>query len=242
MGVPQSSLRPDGDWDYLPSLSVKSAECFGANKQWLMDPPTGMETSPPEPLPNSEPMGNCWNCTSDTPIMIDLGKGTYELTGIYEGVTFDLDADGELDVVSWTAPREEIAFLSRDVNRSGTIENGAELFGTATRLHSGVLAANGYEALVELDENHDGWIDVHDGVWRDLLLWVDRNHNGTSEPEELTPIAASDIVAISTDAHWSGRHDRHGNRFRYMSRARIRKLGAIATVPIYDVYLLRGPM
>ena len=32
-----------------------------------------------------------------------------------------------------------------------------------------------------------------------LLLWRDRNHNGISEPDELTPVAQAGIQWIGTD-------------------------------------------
>jgi trimeric autotransporter adhesin len=57
------------------------------------------------------------------------------------------------------------------------------------------LVAQGFEALSELDDNHDGVVDVTDAAWSDLLLWVDRDHDGKSAGE-LTPIAESTVFSL----------------------------------------------
>ena len=38
----------------------------------------------------------------------------------------------------------------------GRIDSGAELFGSATKLKNGARAANGFEAMKEIDSNDDG--------------------------------------------------------------------------------------
>lgn len=146
-------------------------------------------------------------------------------------VTFDLDADGAADVVTWTAPNSSVAFLALDRNHNGRIDDGGELFGNHTRLADGGEAANGFDALAEFDVNHDGIINAADPVWPSLLLWTDRNHDGKSSPDELQPVASS-LVTLDLRYHWSGRRDRFGNMFRYESSADI---GGIPRT-IYDVF------
>lgn len=46
--------------------------------------------------------------------------------------------------------------LVRDLNGNGLIDNGTELFGNSTILSNNETAANGFEALKELDSNGDG--------------------------------------------------------------------------------------
>ena len=53
-------------------------------------------------------------------------------------------------------------FLVRDINGNGTIDTGRELFGDNTLLSDGTIAANGFEALADLDSNADGVVDVND--------------------------------------------------------------------------------
>jgi hypothetical protein len=174
--------------------------------------------------------GEWTGCNS--PIVINVASGSYELTGPLNPVTFDLDADGSPDVVTWTAPLSGIAFLALDRNHNGRIDDGGELFGNHTRLTSSMDAANGFEALSEFDLNHDGVINAADPIWPSLLLWTDRDHDGKSSAEELKPVASSTIVAIDLRYHWSGRRDRFGNMFRYEAETELKG----GTRPIYDVF------
>jgi hypothetical protein len=150
-----------------------------------------------------------------SPIVLNMGHGDYRLTDIAGGVRFDLDADGRVDHVSWTAAGEPLAFLALDRNGNGVIDNGSELFRDHTRLASGIFAKNGFEALRELDSNGDGVVDSRDSNWRKLQLWIDSNHNGVSEASELKRITDSDVRSIDLTYRWTGRRDRYGNLFRY---------------------------
>src|SRR5205823_5958483 len=104
----------------------------------------------------------------------------------------------------------------------GRVTSGTELFGNFTPLKNDDVARNGFEALAEFDANNDSVIDIHDAIWSDLLLWRDLNHNGVSEMSEITPVNASNVTAIDLHYHWTGRHDRWGNGFRYESLISIR--------------------
>ncbi|HEY4640043.1 MAG TPA: hypothetical protein VII75_01745 [Thermoanaerobaculia bacterium] len=176
--------------------------------------------------------GDYTGCTS--PIVINLANGAYDLTGPLNAVSFDLDADGAPDSVTWTAPSSPVAFLALDRNHNGRIDDGAELFGN----HTFADAANGFDALSELDQNHDGKIDAADPIWSSLVLWTDRNHDGKSSADELTPISSSAMTSIDLRYHWSGRRDRFGNMFRYEAAA---ELGG-SVRQIYDVFFrMRDP-
>jgi hypothetical protein len=99
----------------------------------------------------------------------------------------------------------------------------------------------GFKALAQYDlteygGNGDGVIDSKDKIWSALLLWNDLNHNGISEPNELTPISKSTITSISLDYQQKPWTDLYGNQFRF--RAKI--TGADATGNdkwAYDVIL-----
>lgn len=114
-----------------------------------------------------------------TPILIDLRGDGLHLTGLDESVWFDIDADGSLEEISWSAGSEDDVFLAFDRNGNGAIDDGSELFGNHTPLSSGELASNGFEALYEFDlmargGNADGTITSEDRGYTDLMLWLDR--------------------------------------------------------------------
>ncbi|HEX6640584.1 MAG TPA: hypothetical protein VF215_05695, partial [Thermoanaerobaculia bacterium] len=123
-----------------------------------------------------------------SPITINLAAGPYRLTSASEGVFFDIDADGLAERIAWTDGNTNLAFLARDRNHNGRIDDGSELFGNYTKLRNGVTAANGFEALAELDTNGDSVVNSADSSWQDLLLWVDHDHDGRSSAEELIGI------------------------------------------------------
>lgn len=178
----------------------------------------------------------------NSPIVLNLGAGPYRLTGVVSPVSFDVNASGTPVRIGWTASDADEAFLSLDRNGNGTIDNGGELFGTATRLKSGKRAENGFAALAEFDDNRDEFIDEKDAIWAGLLLWRDENHDGVSQPSELMPVSGSVLKAIRLDYHWSGRHDVWGNTFRYEALAWISSNGQNAAArPVYDIFFVRVP-
>jgi len=178
---------------------------------------------PPAPVP---PPGSGGSGGDDTfnssgagsdPIVIPL-HGQYTLSGLNDPVAFDINAIGHPQTVGWTARAADAAFLALDRNGNGRIDDGTELFGNVTPLPGGGRAANGFDGLAQYDANGDGVIDDADPIWNDLLLWVDENHNGISEPGELRHITDSTITAIELDHHWTGRRDQYGNHFGFEGR------------------------
>ena len=155
---------------------------------------------------------------------------------------FDIGATGQPVRIGWTAAGADEAFLWLDRNGNGRVDNGAELFGTATPLQNGPIARNGFEALRELDSNGDGVIDASDAAWPQLMLWRDLNHDGRSDPGEITPIATSGVVALSLTYHWTGRPDKWGNAFRYESVVWLDEgRGHKRAKPVYDIFFVAVP-
>ncbi len=157
----------------------------------------------------------------ESPIILDLTGRGYHLTSTRDGVRFDIRNDGKPIQIAWTAAGSGNAFLALDRNGNGTIDSGAELFGSRTPLQSGGVGPTGFHALAELDLNGDYLVDKADGAWSSLLLWTDANHDGQSAADELKNIAESDITALETDFRRIGREDKWGNDFRLMSHARL---------------------
>lgn len=178
----------------------------------------------------------------NSPIVLNLARGQYRLTGRNDPVMFDIGGTGTPSRIGWTAAGADEAFLCLDRNDNGRIDDGSELFGTATRLKSGVRAANGFAALAEYDDDCDGFINSRDAIWARLLLWRDLNHDGVSQPAELTRAAAAELKAVRLDYHWTGRRDWSGNIFGYESLVWVGNGGpSPAALPVYDVFFVSAP-
>jgi len=175
------------------------------------------------------------------PVLLDLQQDGFHLSGPTPAVSFDIDADGSLDRISWTSFGSDDAFLCWDRNQNGVIENGSELFGYATPLWSGRPAKIGYRALAELDQsrmggNGDGKVDAHDRLFSELCAWIDRNRNGISEPPEMFSLDQVGVVSLRYDYEVLHLVDPFGNRFRYRSEVSMRApAGPERPWPTYDV-------
>lgn len=111
-----------------------------------------------------------------------------------------------------------------DRTGSGVITNGSQLFSNVTPQPGPATARLGFNALAQWDNpgmggNGDAQITSKDYVFSRLRVWLDLNHNGTSEPGELLTMQQAGIQAISVHYlpdHWT---DSYGNRFQ--NRAQI---------------------
>lgn len=129
------------------------------------------------------------------PLIIDLGKTGINLTKLEDGVHFDLDNNGFAEKTAWIGTED--GFLALDVNGDGLISDGSELFGDRFIMKNNNPSKYGFEALADFDDNKDGWINEEDDVYPLLLIWVDYNHNGVSEFDELYSLADKNVRAIS---------------------------------------------
>ncbi len=86
-------------------------------------------------------------------------------------------------------PTSRTPWLTLDRNGNGAVDDGGELFGSATVLKSGERAENGFIALRELDTDHDGQLTPADAGWSELRLWNDGDADRVSSSSELSPSA-----------------------------------------------------
>lgn len=75
--------------------------------------------------------------------------------------SFDLDANGTPEQISFVGPHS--AFLALDRNGNGVIDNGLELFGA--------VSGDGFADLARFDEDGNGFIDEGDSVFARLLAY-----------------------------------------------------------------------
>jgi hypothetical protein len=181
---------------------------------------------------------SCDGCVS--PLLIDTDGNGIKLTTAERGVIFDIDGDGQAEQIGWTREDSGDAWLAMDRNGNGVIDDGTELFGNFTPVRPGQAetAANGFDALNFLHSESvglaalDSMIAANDAAWARLLLWRDANHNGVSEPEELTRVVDSPLVSIDL-RYLVVSKLRKGNEIREVSSV----LWGDATRQIVDVWL-----
>jgi hypothetical protein len=175
----------------------------------------------------------CTYSVASTPLVLvfDDGPVTFQASS-----TAGFDVTGFASVVTdW--PTSATPWLALDRDGDGRIGDGGELFGSATVLSSGRIAANGFEALRELDSNGDGWITAADTAWPRLRLWADRDGDRVSSPGELEPVATR-IEGIELADTSARRCDARGNCEVERARMLYRDAsGAPRTGSVVDVHL-----
>lgn len=94
------------------------------------------------------------------PLIINLKGGTAALTN--SAFTFDLNADGQKEQISFTQPGS--GFLVLDLNQDGRINDGKEMFGTQ--------GESGFSELAKYDADNNNWIDENDEIYSKLKVWT----------------------------------------------------------------------
>ena len=178
----------------------------------------------------------------EDPLVLTLDGSPIRLTNVGDGVLFDVDGDGQPEQIAWTRAGSGAAFLALDLDGDGAITTGPELLGmpaSVPRRHKPAAGDNSFTLLAAHDTpalggNGDGRISAADAVFARLRLWVDANHDGVSQPNELVPLSAVGIASIELTYRTTGRRDGLGNYYRYRGAVHLQ---SGRTVPIWDVLL-----
>jgi hypothetical protein len=179
------------------------------------------------------------NCCG-SPIILDVSGKGFVLTSAQEGVKFDIAGTGHPVQIAWIAQGADNAFLCLP-DANGMCDDGKDLFGNFTPQPPS-STPNGFAALAVYDQpanggNGDGVIDSHDAIFSSLRLWIDANHDGVSQPNEIYTLPQLGIAAISLDYKRDDRTDQYGNVFRY--RAKVRSTSDDVGRWAYDVFFVR---
>lgn len=154
--------------------------------------------------------------TTRSPLVVDLnGDGVIGTTSVADGVYFDHENDGFAEKTGWISAEDGV--LVRDLNGNGLIDNGTELFGNSTILSNNETAANGFEALKELDSNGDGIFSNQDKAWNEVKVWQDANQNGYTDVNELKSLDSVGITEINLNYKQQQVADENGNMHNQIS-------------------------
>lgn len=222
----------------------------GASGPSPCDKTQSTNNSNPPPPPSPPPPTGCdpildpnsTACQPNSPIVLDISGSGFDLTSAANGVVFDISGTGHPIQIAWTAPGAQNAFLCLP-DSSGRCDDGKDLFGNFTPQPPSATP-NGFAALAVYDQptnggNGDGVIDANDAVFSSLRLWIDANHDGISQPNELYTLPSLGIISIGLSYKWDQRTDQYGNVFRY--RAQVNPGGAPGVGRIaYDVFLVHS--
>ncbi len=127
------------------------------------------------------------------PLVINLDTDLTQLSD--QTFYFDIDADGEKDEIAQLGAGS--GYLALDKNGDGTINDGSELFGTAS--------GNGFADLAKYDGDGNGWIDENDAIWDKLKIWC-KDENGRDVLYGLSEkgVGAICLKNVSTDFTMQG--------------------------------------
>ncbi len=144
-----------------------------------------------------------------SPIILDLDGDGVETTSVNTWAYFDHDGNGFAESTGWVG--RDDGLLVRDLDGNGRIDSGKELFGNNTLLANGTAAANGFEALKQLDSNLDGKVDSNDAAFASLKVWKDTDGDGYTSAGELLTLEQAGVQSINTGYSNGTVTDLYGN-------------------------------
>jgi len=144
------------------------------------------------------------------PIILDLDGDGVETLAQASGRHFDHDGNGFAEQTGWVGADDGL--LIRDRQPGAAITSGSQLFGDFTLLSNGTTAAHGFEALADLDDNHDGVIDQADAAWAELAIWKDSNSDAYLDPGERLSLEQAGVRQLRLFYRHGDQVDGQGNQ------------------------------
>ena len=144
------------------------------------------------------------------PIILDLDGDGVETLAQASGRHFDHDGNGFAEQTGWVGADDGL--LIRDRQPGAAITSGSQLFGDFTLLSNGKTAAHGFEALADLDDNHDGVIDQADAAWAELAIWKDGNGDAYLDPGERLSLEQAGVRQLRLSYRHGDQVDGQGNQ------------------------------
>lgn len=124
------------------------------------------------------------------PLVLNYGAPAATLSE--QTFAFDIDADGQKDNISLLNAGS--AFLARDLNQDGKVNDGQELFGTQS--------GDGFADLAKLDADGNHWIDENDVAFAQLQLWI-KDSSGADKLLDLQSLGIGAIYLGNAKADFS---------------------------------------
>ena len=134
------------------------------------------------------------------PLILNFEGNYADLTD--EKYEFDLDADGNTELISYLAGKS--GMLALDRNSDGVINDGSELFGAQT--------GNGFAELAEYDEDSNGYIDEADSIFDQLLIWRKGLETDALETLKEQDVGAIYLGSTATPFDIKGQDNQHNGR------------------------------
>ncbi len=131
------------------------------------------------------------------PLVINLDTNITTLSD--QKFMFDLNSDGKEEEVSFVGNGS--GFLALDKNNDGVINDGSELFGTAS--------GDGFKDLAVYDEDGNNWIDENDSVYNQLKVWT-KDEEGNDILLNLKEADVGAIYLSNADTEFSFKDETNG--------------------------------
>lgn len=164
-----------------------------------------------------------WEPTMCDPLVINLDTDVAQVSD--QKFYFDLDCDGQEDEISLLGPGS--GFLALDLNGDGIINDGSELFGTAS--------GNGFYDLSKYDLDGNGWIDEADDIFDKLQIWVpSADGKGTCYKLKDMGVGAICLQNVKTDFDLKNGEGDYNGRIRN-SGIFLMESGSVGTVQHVDL-------